>query len=73
VEVSNVEDHATKKSSSDDVGDVGASSVEPIAPGPIRSDVLGQTDPFATDRAASTTLPIGRRRHKHPPPFPKRK
>jgi hypothetical protein len=73
VEVSSGEDDVTKKSVGDDDGDVGDSSTEPIAPSPIRSDVPGQTDTFAADRATSTIPPIGRCRYKRPPPAPKQK
>jgi hypothetical protein len=73
VEVSNGEDDVTKKSAGDDTEDVGASSAEPIAPSLIRSDALGQTDPSIADQAASTTPPMGGRRHKCPPPVSKQK
>jgi hypothetical protein len=73
VEVYSSEDNVTKKSTSDDAGDGGASSAESIAPNPIRSNTPRQTDPSVADRAASTDPPVGRHRRKHPPPIPKRK
>jgi hypothetical protein len=73
VEVSNSEYDVTKKSASDDAGDEGASSTEPVAPNPIRSNALGQTDPSVADRAASTDPPVGGRRRKRPLPIPKQK
>jgi hypothetical protein len=63
----------TKKSTSDDAGDWGASSAEPITPSPIRSDAPRQTDPSVTDRVASIAPLVGGRRHKCPPPVPKQK
>jgi hypothetical protein len=71
VDVSSGEDDVTNKLAGDDVGDEGASSAKSVAPSPIRSDVLGQTDPYVIDRVASTAPPG--RRHKCPPPVPKRK
>jgi hypothetical protein len=73
VEVSSSEDDVIKKSASDDVRDGGASSAEPIAPNPIRSNASGQTDPSIADRAASTDPPVGGRRRKCPPPVPNQK
>jgi hypothetical protein len=64
VEVSSGEDDMAKKSANDDTGDVGASSAEPIAPIPIRFDALRQTDPSATDRAASIAPPVGGHMHE---------
>jgi hypothetical protein len=49
----------------------GGSLAEPIAPNSIRSDALRQTDPSITDRVASPTPPVGRRRHTRLPPVPK--
>jgi hypothetical protein len=69
VDVSSGEDDVTKKSA----GDGGASSAEPIAPNPIRSNASGQTDPSVADRAASTDPLIGGRRRKRPSPVPKQK
>jgi hypothetical protein len=60
-----------KKSAGDDVGDGGASSVEPIAPNPIRSNARGQTDHFVADRVAIANPPAGGRRHKCSLPIPK--
>jgi hypothetical protein len=72
VEVSSSEDDVTKKSASDDAGDGGASSVEPVAPIPICSNVLEQANPSVADRVTSTGPPTSSRRHKHPLPIPKR-
>jgi hypothetical protein len=71
--MSSGEHDVMKKSTGDDTGDVGSSSTKLITPSPIRSDASGQIDPFVTDWAASTAPPIGGRRHKRPPPAPKRK
>jgi hypothetical protein len=69
VEVSSGEGDVTKKSAGDDAGDGGVSSAELIAPILIRSDALGQTGPSVADRVASTSPPVGRRRHKRPRPI----
>jgi hypothetical protein len=71
--MSSGEDDVMKKSAGDDGRDEGAFSAESIAPNPIRSNMLGQTDPSIADRANSTDLPIGGRRRKRPTPVPKRK
>jgi hypothetical protein len=73
MEVSSGEDDVMKKSGGDDAGDGGASSAEPIAPNPIRSNVPGQTDPSVADQVASTNPPIGGCTCKRPPPIPKQK
>jgi hypothetical protein len=73
VEVSSGEDDATKKSTSDDTGDGGASSAEPIAPILISSNVLELADPSVADRVASTDPPASGHRGKRPPSIPKRK
>jgi hypothetical protein len=57
-----------KKSASDDAEDEGVSSIEPIAPNPISSGALGQSDPSVV----APVLPIGKRGHKRPPPATKR-
>jgi hypothetical protein len=49
VEVSSGEDDVTKKLASDDAGDQGASSVEPVAPIPISSNVLEQANHYVVD------------------------
>jgi hypothetical protein len=71
--VSSDEDDVMKESAGDDAGDGAASSAELIAPNPIRSNALGQTDPSIVDRNASTDPPIGGHRRKHPPPITKRR
>jgi hypothetical protein len=43
------------------------SSAEPIAPNPISSTALGQSDPFATARVVSHVPPSGKCGQKHPP------
>jgi hypothetical protein len=49
VEVSSGEDDVTKKLASDDAGDGGASSVEPVAPIPISSNVSEQANHYVAD------------------------
>jgi hypothetical protein len=71
VEVSSGEDDALKKSTSDDAGDKGASSAEPIAHNLIRSSAPNPTGPSIADQAATTDLPMGGCRPKRPPPVPK--
>jgi hypothetical protein len=71
VDVSSGKDDVTKKSTCDDAGDGEASSVEPVAPSPIRSNASRQTDPSVADQVASTAPPVDRCRHKRPPPIPK--
>jgi hypothetical protein len=73
MEVSSGKDNVTKKSAGDDAGDGGTSSIESIAPNPIRYSVLGQTDPSVADRATTTDPPIGGRRNKRPPSIPRQK
>jgi hypothetical protein len=48
-----------KASDGDDAEGEGASSVEPIFPGPIGSNAPVQTDPFAADRAALGAPSVG--------------
>jgi hypothetical protein len=57
----------------DDVEGEGASSVEPIAPGPIGSNASVQTDPSVTDRATLGAPSTGGHKQKHPPTVPKHK
>jgi hypothetical protein len=73
VEVSNGEDDVTKKSAGDDAGDGGASSIELIAPNVIRSNAPGQAHPYVANQATAIDPPVEGRRHKCPPPIPKRK
>jgi hypothetical protein len=56
--------------SGDDAGDVGVSSVEPNAPGPIRSGVLEKSKPSAANQVL-VVPPSSRRRQKCPPPTTK--
>jgi hypothetical protein len=49
----------------------GASSVELIAPGPISSNALVQTDPSTGDRAALGAPFASGHKQKHPPTVPK--
>jgi hypothetical protein len=49
----------------DDAGGNGASSVETLAPNPIRSNSAGETHPSAADRAASTGPSGGSQKKKH--------
>jgi hypothetical protein len=54
-------------STGNDTGDGGVSSTEPIAPKPISSDVLKQSDPSATGQV-SINIPLsGGLEHKLPP------
>jgi hypothetical protein len=73
VEVSGVEDDATKKSTGDDAEDGGASTAKPIAPILISSNVTEQANPSVTDQLASTDPPASERKRKRPPPIPKLK
>jgi hypothetical protein len=50
---------------SDDTRDDGVTSVEPTAPGPIRSGVLDKPKPFAANQAAIVP-PVGGRGQKCP-------
>jgi hypothetical protein len=58
---------------SDDAEGEGASSVEPVAPGPIGSNVSVQTDPSAVDQAALRAPSAGGHKRKHLPTVPKHK
>jgi hypothetical protein len=73
MDVSSDKDDVTKKSTGNDAGDGGVSSVELIAPSQIRSNASGQTDRSITDRVASTAPPVGEHRNKCPPPVLKQK
>jgi hypothetical protein len=64
---------ADKKKVGDDTEDGGASSVELIAPNPIRSDMLRQVDSSVVDQATVLVAPTSRHGHKHSAPIPKRK
>jgi hypothetical protein len=75
VEVSSGEDEMPKTDTSTDKRKVpdcddaevgGASSAEPIAPNPIRSDALEQADPSIADRVASIVPPTSGRGRKRP-------
>jgi hypothetical protein len=57
----------------DDVEGEGASTVEPITPGPIGSNAPVQTDPSAVDRGALGAPSTGGHKRKCPPIVPKRK
>jgi hypothetical protein len=75
VEVSSGEDDVPKTDTlagkrkaldGDDPEDRGASSTEPIAPNPIRSDALEQAHPSVADRAASIVPPASGHGRKRP-------
>jgi hypothetical protein len=70
VEVPSGEDNVTKKSAGDDARVGGASSVEPIAPNPIRSNAPRQIDLSIVDWAASTNLLLADVGASVPCPFP---
>jgi hypothetical protein len=57
-----------KKSAGDDAEDGGVSSAELIAPNPISSGALGQSNPSTATRVAAFVLPSRKRGHKRPPP-----
>jgi hypothetical protein len=57
----------------DDAEGEGASSVETIAPGPIRSSASVQTDPSTADRAAPSAPSTGGHKQKRPPTVSKNK
>jgi hypothetical protein len=60
-------------SDGDDAEGEGASSVEPITPGPIGSRASVQINPPTTDQAALVAPSAGWHKWKHPPAVPKRK
>jgi hypothetical protein len=57
----------------DDAGGEGAPSVELIAPGPISSNALVQTDPSVADQAAPGAPSTSGHKRKRPPTVHKRK
>jgi hypothetical protein len=56
-----------KTSAGDDAGDGGVSSVEPIAPNPINSSMLKQSDPSTDGQVSTDVPPSGGHGHKRPP------
>jgi hypothetical protein len=61
---------ADKKKVGDDTEDGGASSVELIAPNPIRSDMSRQVDSSVVDQATVLVAPTSRHGTSIPRPFP---